>query len=104
MSRKEIMAMKRKEKEDNIISAFAVEMEQFGLKVNTRSRGGQYIFDEKLRQDIYFLNLRTEPFPVAGNKKKMDEIVAAGYTLIVYVPYGWNRRRGFIVIVNRPLL
>lgn len=90
--------------ERKMVAAFAAEMERFGLKVNTHTLGGHYIHDEKLGRDAFLLELQTEFFPVAGNKGKMDEVAAAGYRLDVCAPYGWNRRRGFRVIVNRPVI
>ena len=89
--------------EDRMVAAFAAEMERFGLEADTCVRGGHYIFDEKLGRDVFILELHTKPFPVAGNSEKMSEVAAAGYRLDVFAPYGWNRRRGFQVIVNRPV-
>lgn len=90
--------------ERRMVAAFAAEMERFGLEANTHTMGGHYVFDEKLGRDVFLLELQTEPFPVAGNKEKMGEVAAAGYRMDVYAPYGWNRRRGFRVIVNRPVI
>ena len=90
--------------EDRMVAAFAAEMERFGLEADTRSMAGHYIFDEELGRDVFLLELHTKPFPVAGNSEKMNEVAAAGYHLDVFAPYGWNRRRGFQVIVNRPVI
>lgn len=64
-------------KEFDAAEAFQLEMNQFGLRVNTRAFSGTYSTDEK-----YFnLEVGTEPQPVKGQKALIEKIKAAGYTV-----------------------
>ncbi len=82
--------------EDRILAQFAIEAEALGLKVDTRLLGGCYAKD-----GTFILALQTEPEPVKGNKAKMEALRGAGYHVDVYAPYGWDRRRAFVVRVYR---
>ena len=52
---------------------------------------------------VFMAQLTTEPEPLKGNKGKVEALRAAGYAVDVYAPYNWNRRRGFVVRVCRPV-
>ncbi len=74
--------------ERRLMDAFAAEMEALGLKAHTNGISGSY------REDgVFVAQFQTEPEPVKGNKAKMEALRAAGYTVEVYAPYNWNRRR-----------
>ena len=84
--------------EDRLMEAFASEMEALGLKAHTNGVSGSYRAD-----GVFMAQLTTEPEPLKGNKGKVEALRAAGYAVDVYAPYNWNRRRGFVVRVCRPV-
>ena len=85
--------------ERRLMEAFAAEMEALGLKAHTNGISGSYRGD-----GVLVAQFQTEPEPVKGNKAKMEALRAAGYTVNVYSPYDWNRRRAFVVWVSRPVI
>ena len=85
--------------EDRLMEAFASEMEALGLKAYTNGIGGSYRAD-----GVFMAQLETEPEPLKGNKGKVEALRSAGYFVDVYAPYNWNRRRGFVVRVCRPVI
>lgn len=85
--------------ERRLMEAFTSEMEALGLRAHTNGISGSY------RKDgVFVAQLQTEPEPLAGNKAKVEALRAAGYMVDVYAPYNWNRRRGFVVRVCRPVI
>lgn len=85
--------------ERRMMEAFASEMEALGLRAHTNGIGGRYY-----KNGVFMAQLQTEPEPLAGNKAKVEALRAAGYSVDVYAPYNWNRRRAFVVQVFRPVI
>jgi len=84
--------------EKRMVAEFDSEVGAFGLKAHMSGWGNHYL-DGQL-----FIEMLTEPEPVKGNKATMEALEAAGYSLMVYVPYGWGRRRAFRVSTSRKVI
>lgn len=84
--------------EKRMIAEFASEIEAFGVTATTNVWGNHYHDDEA------FIEMLTEPEPVKGNRAKLEALKAAGYSVMVYVPYNWNHRRAFRVTVSRKIV
>ncbi len=54
----------------------AAEMEQFGLEVDRTCFSGNYPGDTT---DLFNVSVRTKSYPVAGNKKLIEDLEAHGY-------------------------
>lgn len=90
--------------ERRMMAAFAAEMKGFDLEADSNCFGGHYVRDTESGENVFMLAMSTKPFPLAGNSDKVRDLNEAGYCTDVYVPYGWNRRRGVRVMVCRPVI
>lgn len=88
------------EAEDRAFSQFAAELDllNIGIKVNTRTIGGMYDED-----GVFVADLETEYEPLKGNKKKVEALRNAGYTVFVFAPYNKGGKRYFVAHSYRRL-
>ena len=84
--------------EKRMIAEFASEIEAFGVTATTNVWGNHFQDGEA------FIEMLTEPEPVKGNKAKLEALKAAGYSVMVYAPYDWDRRRAFRATVSRQVV
>lgn len=75
-------------KERDAQAAFQLEMNQFGLYVNSGSCCGMYSTDGK----YFCLEVATNRQPLKGNKELIEKLKAAGYTVMKTSHYQDGRR------------
>ncbi len=89
-------SMKFMQREDAKLDAFQEEMNEFGLTVS-RSIAGRYSDDER----TFYIDMRTQPEPLKGNKGTVERLKAAGY-VVAKTMHEEKNRRFYVFFVVKP--